>query len=87
MTEADQILQRLLSSDAKAELLTLFRKNPGLMDNLDGVGRRIGRKGNTLGSEVDDLVNLGILRKKGIGNSEVIFRDEQRDRETERYKS
>lgn len=83
MSQPEQIIQQLLSSDAKADLLTLFRKNPGLIDTLEGVARRIGRRPNAVEVEVRDLVNLGILRKKKFGSQEAIFRDEQKDKEVQ----
>lgn len=83
MSQPEQIIQQLLSSDTKADLLTLFRKNPGLIDTLEGVARRIGRRSNSVEVEVSDLMNLGILRKKKFGSQEAIFRDEQKDKEVQ----
>ncbi len=83
MSQPEQIIQQLLSSDTKADLITLFRKNPGLIDTLEGVARRIGRRSNAVELEVRDLINLGILRKKKIGSQEAIYRDEQKDKEVQ----
>lgn len=76
-----EILDRLLSSEAKGDLLVLFHKNPGLIDTIDGVARRIGRIAQSIEADVKDLVELGVLRRKQIGRSEVIHLDRTRDRE------
>jgi hypothetical protein len=74
-------LSILLGSEIRGDLLTLFHRNPGLVDTLDGVARRIGRKAEVIEDDVDELVNVGILRQKRIGSSEVILLDRVRDRQ------
>src|SRR3989442_583431 len=81
MTSGAEILARLLSSETKGDLLELFHKNPGLIDTVDGVGRRIGRTGDAIANDVSDLVDLGVLKKNKIGNSDVLVLDRKGDRE------
>ncbi len=81
--EATKILGRLLSSEVKGDLLVLFHKNPGLIDSSDGIARRIGRTSKEIEPEVADLLDLGILKRKPIGKSEVILLDHSRDREVQ----
>jgi predicted transcriptional regulator len=81
MSKGEMMIERLLSSEAKAELLRLFHRNPGLIDTIDNVARRIGRTGNPVASDVNDLVELGVLGKKRIGKSEVVFVNRARDKE------
>ena len=75
------LIMRLLQSDIKAELLALFHNNPGLVDSIPEVARRIGRTASMIKDDVEDLVDIGILRKKRIGRFDVIFLDHERDRE------
>ena len=75
------LAQRLISSDRKVELLKLFHSNPGLIDSSEGVARRIGRTSREIVADLEDLVNLGILRQRFIGTVEVIEFNRQRDRE------
>jgi predicted transcriptional regulator len=63
-------MTRLLSSEVKGDLLVMFHKNPGIMDTMDGVARRIGRTASAVETDVEDLVKLGLLRKKRIGKLE-----------------
>ena len=81
MSEASQMLAALLSSEIKGDLLALFHRNPGLVDSLDGVARRIGRTGGVVEADVKSLVDLGVLKVKVIGSSEVFFLNRSRDRE------
>lgn len=81
MNDGLTILNSLLSSEVKGDLLVLFHKNPGLIDTIKGVARRIGRRANTIEQEVKDLIDLGVLGTKRIGTSEVIFLDRARDKE------
>jgi len=76
-----QILSVLLASEVRGDLLIMFHKNPGLIDTVDGVARRIGRTTVAVISDVRELLQLGILKQKRIGASEVVFLDRAKDRE------
>jgi predicted transcriptional regulator len=78
---SQQLFSTLLASEIRGELLVLFHRNPGLIDNLDGVARRIGRTAALIEQDVRALVEVGVLIQKKIGNSEVIRLDRQKDRE------
>ena len=71
----------LLASEVRGDLLIMFHKNPGLIDTVDGVARRIGRTTVAVISDVRELLQLGILKQKRIGASEVVFLDRAKDRE------
>jgi hypothetical protein len=76
-----EILSTLLGSEVRGDLLVLFHRNPGLIDTVDGVARRIGRTTVAVISEVRELLQLGVLKQKRIGTSEVVFLDRAKDRE------
>jgi len=76
-----QILSVLLASEVRGDLLIMFHRNPGLIDTVDGVARRIGRTTVAVISDVRELLQLGILKQKRIGASEVVFLDRAKDRE------
>jgi KaiC/GvpD/RAD55 family RecA-like ATPase len=58
-----KIFERLLDTDVKADLLTLFHNNANLTDTPDGLAKRIGRSPVEVQHELNDLVELGILQK------------------------
>ncbi len=76
-----EILSTLLGSEVRGDLLVLFHRNPGLIDTVDGVARRIGKTTVAVISEVRELLVLGVLKQKRIGASEVVFLDRAKDRE------
>ena len=81
MSEGQQMISTLLFSDARGELLVLFHRNPGLVDTIEEVARRIGRTEVSIENDVRELVYLGVLKTKKIGTHEVILLDRARDRE------
>ena len=58
-----KLFERLLDTDVKADLLTLFHNNANMSDTFDGLARRIGRPPAEVRTELEDLVELGILHK------------------------
>ena len=76
-----EVMNKLLSSDVKLSILELFHDNPGLIDRLEGVALRIGRSVSEIEKDAKDLLEIGILQRKKIGNSEVICFDVKRDGE------
>ncbi len=52
-----------------------------LRKSFDAVARRIGRTGNAIEEDIRGLVNLGILKTRRVGRSEVLLLDRERDRE------
>jgi len=63
MKRSMKLFERLLDTDVKADLLTLFHNNARLSDTSEGLARRIGRNPAEVQRELEDLVELGILRK------------------------
>ncbi len=58
-----KLFERLLDTDVKADLLTLFHNNAHLSETPDGLAKKIGRSPTEVQRELEDLVQLGILRK------------------------
>lgn len=63
MKRSMKLFERLLDTDVKADLLTLFHNNPNLSETSDGLARRVGRNPTEVHHELEDLAELGILRK------------------------
>ncbi len=81
--QGEAILQTLLASRARGELLILFHRNPGLIDTADGIARRIGRSASSIEEDLNELISLGLLTKKAVGKSVAIFLDRAKDNETQ----
>lgn len=76
MKRSTKLFERLLDTDVKADLLTLFHNNAGLQETPEGLAKKIGRNATEVQRELEDLVQLGILRK-----TEVYSFGTERDRE------
>ena len=81
MSEVRKLLDRLLSSELKAELLAFFNKNPGYVDDREGVVRRIKQTGDSIELDLRDLVDLEIVGTKRIGEDEVFFLNQEKAKE------
>ncbi len=81
MYDTENLIKRLLSSETKGDLLTLFHRNPGLIDTMEGIALRIGKRGDAIEAEVRDLADLGMLRISKLGDYEVVSLDVKRDME------
>lgn len=81
MISGKDLLERLLSSEAKGEMLTLFHKNPGLIDTVDGIGRRVGKSKEQIDVDVKDFVEMGILKVVKAGKLTLYSLNAQRDQE------
>lgn len=79
--EGIRIIEKLLSSDAKADLLVLFNKNPGLTDDSAHVARRVRRSPSQIDDDLKDLIDIGLLVRKKIRGSERICYDRKRAKE------
>jgi predicted transcriptional regulator len=84
VTEGERLLQRLFSSEIKADLLTLFHEDRGLGDSVEGLARRIGRTASAIEKDLEDLLNLGVLKRKRLDGLEMIVLDSPRDNEIQR---
>jgi predicted transcriptional regulator len=84
ISTGQEILNVIYGSEARADLVSLFRKNPGLIDSIDGVARRMGRNASVIRSDVAELMKLGIIRTVNVSGKEVISLDRLKDSEIQR---
>lgn len=58
-----KLFERLLDSDVKADLLTFFHNNANLSETPEALARKVGRNLVEVQRELEDLVELGILKR------------------------
>jgi len=63
MKRSMKLFERLLDTDLKADILTLFHNDPNMSNTADELARKIGRNPVDVQRELDDLSELGILKK------------------------
>jgi KaiC/GvpD/RAD55 family RecA-like ATPase len=57
------LLEKLIGSETKAELLMYFHDNPDTTDTVEGIAAKIRRSPKEIEHDVGDLVELGLLRE------------------------
>ena len=77
----DELCNKLFSTDVKVEILALFHNNPGLVDSVEDVARRIGRTVSEIDADVKDLLDVGILVKDKVSEFDIVSLDANRDKE------
>jgi KaiC/GvpD/RAD55 family RecA-like ATPase len=58
-----KLFERLLDTDVKADLLTLFHNNANLSETPEQLAKRMGRNPTEVQHELEDLVQLGLLKR------------------------
>ena len=76
-----KLLSGLLATETKAELLGPFHRNPGLVDTVDAIARRIGRTGPQNSRRRESLRGARALRARKVGTLKAMMLSHQRDRE------
>ena len=56
-----ELIEKLIGSETKAELLMFFHENPETTDTVEGIARKIRRSPRDIDNDLTDLVDLGIL--------------------------
>jgi len=84
MPQPKRILNKLLSSNTKADLLTLFNEKTRLSAEREQVAKRIGRTPAEIDKDLEDLIEVGIISRKKTRRSEMIQYDSKRAAEIQR---
>ena len=79
-----ELSEKLIGSEIKAELLNLFHMNPGILDTVESIARRIGRMPKDVETEIATLVELEVLRKERFGDLDIVSLNMEKDKEIQR---
>ena len=58
-----ELIEKLIGSETKAELLMFFHENPESTDTVEGIAKRIHRNPKEIEHDLSDLVDLGLLHE------------------------
>jgi predicted transcriptional regulator len=81
--DGQKYLDTLLASEIRADIVSLFRRNPGIMDTPDGIARRLGLVSEAILFDLEEISKLGIISKKKLGSFEFYFLNRARDGEVQ----
>src|SRR5437667_9723238 len=73
------LLEKLIGSETKAELLMYFHDNPASTDTIEGIAAKIRRSPKEIERDVSDLVELALLEEV-----RVISCSKDRDQEVQK---
>ncbi len=59
----EDLIEKLIGSETKAELLMFSHENPDSTDTVEGIAKKIQRNPKEINVDVSDLVELGLLRE------------------------
>ncbi len=74
-----ELIEKLIGSETKAELLMFFHENPETTDTVEGIAKRIRRNPKEIERDLTDLVDLGVLHEV-----RTLSFDRSRDQELQR---
>ena len=77
----ERLLQFLLGSETRSDLLMFFHRNPNVIDTVEGIALRVGSSKARMQKDLDELVTLGVLGKRQLGKREIIFLNAKRDKQ------
>ncbi len=66
LKQKGDLIERLIGSETKAELLMHFHENPGSTDTVEGIATKIRRNPKEIERDVNDLVELGLFQEVRI---------------------
>lgn len=67
-----------VSSERKAQIVVFFHRNPGVVETVEGLARRLGIHPDALRDDLKDHIDLGVLRERKVGDKTVILYDKSR---------
>jgi hypothetical protein len=64
-----------VDSELKAQVIVFYQNNPGVIETVDGLARRLGCSAEVLRKEIAAHVQIGLLRERKIGELTVLVFD------------
>ncbi|MDD5502702.1 MAG: hypothetical protein PHH26_04465 [Candidatus Thermoplasmatota archaeon] len=74
-----------ISSDMKCQVLVFFHNNPGVVETLEGLAKRMGVSVEALEKEISDHVTLGLLKERQVDHKKVLIYNKEKESEIERF--
>lgn len=81
--DLEDLFRHWVSSDLKVQIVRFFHANPGVIETTRGLAMRLGVTEEALKREVDEQVGIGILRRRRMGDLDVLSYDRGRHRAIE----
>ncbi len=70
-----KVFEVWMDDETKLLITVFFQQNPGVIETIEGLARRLGTTADAIREAVSDHIELGILREKEIGDKVVLVYD------------
>lgn len=77
--DLSKIMDLWVASDLKIQSLMFFHENPGVIETLEGLAKRLGTNVDGLRKEIADHIALGIIREQKSGGYTLLVFDRRRE--------
>jgi hypothetical protein len=77
--EFSKIMELWMASDLKVQVLVFYHDNPGTIETMDGLAKRLGTNIDMLRKEVADDVANGLIQERKAGDRTFLVFDRKRD--------
>ena len=67
-----------VDSELKAQVVIFFNNNPGVIETVEGLAKRLGMNADALRDAVADHVRLGLLKERKLGDKTVLVFNKDR---------
>ncbi|MFA5944096.1 MAG: hypothetical protein WC876_06490 [Candidatus Thermoplasmatota archaeon] len=78
-----KVMDLWVASDLKIQSLNFFHENPGVIETLEGLARRLGTNVDGLRKEIADHITLGIIKEQKTGAYTLLVFDRRREGEVQ----
>ncbi|MHB8633458.1 MAG: hypothetical protein ACYDBQ_05740 [Thermoplasmatota archaeon] len=79
-----KIMEMWMASDLKVQVLVFFHDNPGVIETVEGLARRLGVPLEDLEKEIQGQVALGLLQERQADRMKVLVFDRKREAELQK---
>ena len=74
-----------VNSDLKAQVIVFYHDNPGVIDTVEGLAKRLGTNVERLREDVAQHVALGLLHERRVGQQVVLVYDRAKDHDIQSF--
>ena len=76
-----------MDSPLKVQIVSFYHQNPGIIETVEGLARRMGSDPEVMRRIVADHVKIGFLRQRSLGSAKVLLFDRQGEQKLQEYVS
>ncbi|MEA3202446.1 MAG: hypothetical protein QOI63_112 [Thermoplasmata archaeon] len=77
--EFSKIMELWSATDLKVQILVFYHDNPGTIETIDGLAKRLGTNIDTLRKEMADNVANGLFKERQVNGRVLLVFDRDRD--------